>query len=35
MTELPVTQPRKRKPDWLRVKLPVGENYKKVRQIGR
>jgi lipoic acid synthetase len=22
-----------RKPDWLRVKLPTGENYKKVRQL--
>jgi len=24
---------RTRKPDWLRVKLPVGEEYKKVRNI--
>ena len=24
---------RKRKPDWLRVKLPIGENFKKVREI--
>jgi lipoic acid synthetase len=23
----------RKKPDWLRVKLPTGENYKKVRQI--
>ena len=23
----------RRKPDWLRVKLPNGENYKKVRAI--
>lgn len=23
----------KKKPEWLRVKLPVGENYKKVRNI--
>jgi lipoyl synthase len=22
-----------KKPDWLRVKLPIGENYKKVREI--
>ena len=27
-----VEQPR-RKPDWLRVKLPNGENFKKVRAI--
>ena len=24
---------RTRKPDWLRVKLPTGENYRKVREI--
>lgn len=24
---------RKRKPDWLRVKLPIGEDYKKVRNL--
>ena len=39
MVELPVvskesTEPtRTRKPDWLRVKLPMGENYKKVRSL--
>ena len=27
------TQPRARKPDWLRVKLPIGEEYRKVRQL--
>jgi lipoic acid synthetase len=27
------TEPKKKKPDWLRVKLPVGENYRRVRQI--
>jgi len=26
-------EPKKKKPDWLRVKLPVGENYRRVRQI--
>ena len=26
-------QERTRKPDWLRVKLPTGENYRKVREI--
>jgi lipoyl synthase len=26
-------QPRARKPEWLRVKLPIGEEYKKVRQL--
>lgn len=37
MIELPVTtdlQPaRPKKPDWLRVKLPIGENYRKVRDL--
>jgi lipoic acid synthetase len=36
MLELPIvqhTEPRKRKPEWLRVKLPIGENYKKVRSL--
>jgi len=27
------TAPRMRKPDWLRVKLPIGENYRQVRQL--
>lgn len=27
------SQPKARKPDWLRVKLPIGEEYKKVRQL--
>src|SRR5258705_9155627 len=37
MTELPLAsmniekEPRSKKPDWLRVKLPIGENYKHVR----
>ncbi len=36
MIELPIindTPKRRRKPDWLRVKLPVGKNYRKVREI--
>ncbi len=36
MIELPVTESpeqRRRKPDWLRVKLPIGEKYKHVRQL--
>ena len=36
MIELPVIGPpheRLRKPKWLRVKLPVGENYKHVRSL--
>ena len=35
MIDLNVTesQPRARKPDWLRVKLPIGEEYKKVRHL--
>jgi lipoic acid synthetase len=35
MIELPVvsTEQRARRPDWLRVKLPIGENFKKVRNL--
>jgi lipoic acid synthetase len=39
MTELPIVngatekENRVKKPDWLRVKLPIGENYKHVRGL--
>src|SRR4051812_32858745 len=37
MIELPIapSEPvvRKSKPDWLRVKLPIGESYKQVRSL--
>lgn len=35
MIELPVISPehRRKKPDWLRVKLPVGPEYAKVRRL--
>jgi lipoic acid synthetase len=35
MIELPVisSEPKKRKPNWLRVKLPVGPEYRKVRKL--
>jgi lipoyl synthase len=37
MTELPVidgvVEPKIKKPDWLRVKLPIGEDYKHVRNL--
>lgn len=36
MLELPVVSSeskRAKRPDWLRVKLPIGENYKKVRSL--
>lgn len=36
MLELPVVskeEKRQRKPDWLRVKLPIGEDYKRVRKL--
>ncbi len=37
MTELPVidgvAEPKIKKPDWLRVKLPIGEDYKHVRNL--
>ena len=32
-TQISSSQPRNRKPDWLRVKLPIGEEYKKVRHL--
>jgi lipoic acid synthetase len=28
-----ITPAHRKKPDWLRVKLPIGENYKHVRQL--
>ena len=33
MLELPVIEPRTRKPDWLRVKLPYGETYRNLIDI--
>jgi lipoyl synthase len=36
MIELPVIAPaevRKRRPDWLRVKLPIGPDYARVRKL--
>ncbi|MFD2523142.1 lipoyl synthase [Emticicia soli] len=35
MIDTPVvsTEQRTRRPDWLRVKLPIGENFKKVRSL--
>ncbi|AWV97834.1 lipoyl synthase [Arcticibacterium luteifluviistationis] len=33
MIEAPEQSKRVKKPDWLRVKLPIGENYKKVREV--
>lgn len=38
MLELPVVnvlqgEEKKKKPDWLRVKLPIGEDYKRVRNL--
>ena len=36
MFELPIVdhkEPKKRKPNWLRVKLPIGEEFKKVRAL--
>jgi lipoic acid synthetase len=29
----PVAEQKIKKPDWLRVKLPIGESYKKVRSL--
>lgn len=36
MLELPIVETveqRKKRPDWLRVKLPIGEKYKNVRNL--
>ncbi len=35
MIELPVVEsaPKAKKPDWLRVKLPIGEEFRKVRAL--
>lgn len=37
MIDLPVTTEgniaRAKKPDWLKVKLPIGENYRRVREL--
>ena len=36
MVDLPIVSEkpeRKKRPDWLRVKLPIGEDYKKVRRL--
>ena len=33
MHELPIVEKRKKRPDWLRVKLPIGEEYRKVRRL--
>lgn len=36
MSEIPSTSPtteRTKKPDWLKVKLPIGEEYRKVREL--
>lgn len=38
MIDLPIVEKkddggRKRKPNWLRVKLPIGENFKRVRNL--
>lgn len=30
---VPQSDSRPRRPDWLRVKLPIGENYRHVRQL--
>ena len=32
-TAAPVAEQKLKKPDWLRVKLPIGESYKKVRSL--
>lgn len=31
--EEPAKEPRAGKPDWLRVRLPIGENYRQVRSL--
>ncbi len=31
--EIPIVEQKRKKPDWLRVKLPIGEDYKRVRNL--
>ena len=35
MIDIPIisNKPARKKPDWLRVKLPIGENYARVRRL--
>ena len=33
MLELPIADSRPKRPDWLKVRLPMGENYRTVRSI--
>ena len=33
MAEVEMISPKPRKPEWLKVKIPIGENYKKVRNL--
>jgi lipoic acid synthetase len=33
MSENPLVQTKRIKPDWLKIKIPVGENYAEVKQI--
>ncbi len=33
MTNVPAEEPRVKKPDWLRVKLPIGKNYLQLRSL--
>src|SRR5436190_10511087 len=33
MTEETITPEKIKKPNWLKVKLPIGEEYRKVRQL--
>jgi lipoic acid synthetase len=32
IAKLPIEE-KKKKPDWLRVKLPIGEDYRRVRHL--
>jgi lipoyl synthase len=33
VTPTPPVEAKRKKPDWLRVKLPIGEDYKRVRNL--
>ena len=33
MIDLPIVEPKRKKPDWLRVKLPIGKRYSNLRKI--
>ncbi|HZZ76536.1 MAG TPA: lipoyl synthase, partial [Puia sp.] len=33
ISSIPTLEPHHKKPNWLRVKLPIGENFRQVRNL--